>query len=481
MVSTTDISSYVTQILRDAIPSGATFDVTSPIDGSVIASVPDCGEAQARQALDNAERGFQKWKRTTAYERAAVMKRWHGLIAANEAQLARLMTLEMGKPITESVGEVRYGNSMVEWYAEEAKRIGGESIPSQHPHKRLQTIKQPTGIVYAITPWNFPIAIVARKLAPALAAGCPVILKPAEQSPLSSLALADLWREAGGDPDVLQVLTALDPRPASQVLLADMRVRVLTFTGSTTVGMFLYEQCARTMKRVSLELGGHAPFLIFDDADIDLAVQDVIACKFRNGGQTCVCTNRIYVQASIAEAFTRQFADAVSALRVGNPLDTATQIGPMIDQQGFLKIQSHVDDALSKGATVVSGGQTLSGLFYQPTVLTHITADMLLMQEETFGPIAPIITFASDDEGIRLANGSDYGLAAYVWTNDLNRARRASEELEFGIVGLNDGMPSTAQAPFGGVKLSGIGREGGRWGIEEFLDIKYISVGLKPA
>lgn len=275
------------------------------------------------------------------------------------------------------------------------------------------------------------------------------------------------------------MLPALDPRPVSQVLLADMRVRVLTFTGSTAVGMLLYQQSARTMKKVALELGGHAPFLIFDDADIDLAIQDVVACKFRNSGQTCVCTNRIYVQEAIADEFTRRFADAVGGLRVGNPLDTTTQVGPLIDRQGYAKVQSHLEDAVSKGATVISGGQALQGLYYQPTVLTHITGDMLLMQEETFGPIAPIITFGSDDEGIRLANRSDYGLAAYVWTNDLNRAQRASEELEFGIIGLNDGTPSTAQAPFGGMKLSGIGREGGHWGIEEFLDIKYVSVGLK--
>jgi succinate-semialdehyde dehydrogenase/glutarate-semialdehyde dehydrogenase len=372
------------------------------------------------------------------------------------------MTLEMGKPITESVGEVRYGGSMVEWYAEEAKRIGGESIPSQFPHKRLHTLKQPSGIVYAITPWNFPIAMVARKVAPALAAGCTVILKPAEQSPLSALALAQLWREAGGPPDAFQVLTALDPRPPSQVLLADMRVRVLTFTGSTSVGISLYEQCARTMKKISLELGGHAPFLIFDDADLDLVVPEVIACKFRNGGQTCVCTNRIYVQETIAEQFVKQMADAVSALRVGNPLDAATQVGPMIDAQGFKKVQNHVQDALTKGATLITGGSPLQGLFHQPTLLTNITSDMLLMQEETFGPVAPIITFSTEAEAIEMANSSDYGLAAYVWTRDLNRAQRTAEELEFGIIGLNDGVPSTAQAPFGGVKLSGIGREGGR-------------------
>ena len=456
----------------------ATFDVTSPTDGRVVASVPDAGAAEARQVLDLASTGFDRWKRTTAYERAGVMKKWHALIVAQEQALAELMTREMGKPITESAGEVRYGAAFVEWYAEEAKRIAGETIESQFSHKRLQAIKQATGVVYAITPWNFPIATVTRKIAPALAAGCAVIVKPAEQTPLSALALAALWREAGGPADVFQVLTALDPRPVSSVLLDDLRVRVLTFTGSTQVGVHLYERSAPTMKRLALELGGHAPFIVFEDAPLEAAVREVMACKFRNGGQTCVCTNRIYVQESVAEAFTERLAAAVAALKVGDPMDPATQVGPMVDRAGLAKIVEHLEDAAAHGAKVVTGGKAMTGLYHQPTVLTGIRPDMKLMKEETFGPVAPILTFRTEAEVIQLANGSPFGLAAYLWTASLRRAYQVAEALEFGIIGINDGVPSTAQAPFGGVKMSGIGREGGHWGIDEFLDIKYLSIGL---
>ena len=470
--------SFLDRIRAAGSGASTTFEVKSPIDGRVVAAVPDCGGTQAREALDRAATGFDRWKRTTAYERAAVMKKWHALILANEAVLAELMSVEMGKPVTESVGEVRYGAAFVEWYAEEAKRITGETIESQFAHKRLYAIKQPSGIVYAITPWNFPIATVTRKIAPAIAAGCVVIVKPAEQTPLSALALAMLWREAGGAPDVFQVLTALDPRPVSGVLLDDLRVRVLTFTGSTQVGVHLYERSARTMKRLALELGGHAPFLVFEDASLDAAVREVLACKFRNGGQTCVCTNRIYVQESIAPAFTERLTAAVAALKVGDPLDPAVQIGPMVDQAGLAKIVEHLEDAVGLGATVLTGGRALTGLYYQPTVLTGIRPEMKLMNEETFGPVAPVLTFKTQDEAIRLANGSPFGLAAYLWTADLRRAFQVSEALEFGIVGVNDGVPSTAQAPFGGVKMSGIGREGGHWGIDEFLDLKYIAIGL---
>lgn len=461
-----------------ATAAAATFDVKSPIDGHVVASVPDCGADEARQALDRSAKAFDAWKRTTAYERAAVMKKWHALIQANEPVLAELMSVEMGKPVTESIGEVRYGAAFVEWYAEEAKRIAGETIESQFTHKRLHAIKQPSGIVYAITPWNFPIATVTRKIAPALAAGCVVIVKPAEQTPLSALALLKLWREAGGPTDVFQVLTALDPRPMSGVLLDDLRVRVLTFTGSTPVGVHLYERSAKTMKRLSLELGGHAPFLIFEDANLDSAIKEVMSCKFRNGGQTCVCTNRIYVHSSIATAFTERLTAAVSGLKVGDPLDPSVQIGPMVDQAGMAKIAEHMDDALQLGAKVLTGGKAISGLYFQPTVVTNIRPEMKMMHEETFGPVAPILTFNDQDEALRLANGSPFGLAAYLWTADLRRAYQVSEALEFGIIGINDGVPSTAQAPFGGVKMSGLGREGGHWGIDEFLDIKYMSIGL---
>lgn len=470
---------FLDRIHAAGVSADRRFPVTSPIDGRALASVADCGEAEARSTLDLAAGGFERWKRTTAYERAAVMKRWHALIVANEAALAELMTLEMGKPITESIGEIKYGAAFVEWYAEEAKRIAGETIESQFGHKRLLAIKQATGVVYAITPWNFPIATVTRKIAPALAAGCAVIVKPAEQTPLSALALATLWRDAGGPAEVFQVLTALDPRPVSAVLLGDLRVRVLTFTGSTQVGVHLYERSARTMKRLALELGGHAPYLVFEDAPLDKAVREVMACKFRNGGQTCVCTNRIYVQESIAPAFTERLAAAVAALKVGDPLDPTTQIGPMVDQAGLAKIREHLDDAAALGATVLTGGRALTGLYHQPTVLTGIRPEMKLMHEETFGPVAPILTFHDEAEAIRLANGSPFGLAAYLWTADLRRAFHVAESLEFGIIGVNDGVPSTAQAPFGGVKMSGIGREGGHWGIDEFLDLKYVSFGLQ--
>lgn len=470
--------SFFDRLRAAGTAAGATFEVKSPIDGRVVATVADCGAAEARQVLDLAASGFERWKRTTAYERAAVMKKWYALILAHEPELAELMTVEMGKPITESVGEVRYGAAFVEWYAEEAKRIAGQIIESQFAHKRLQVIKQPSGVVYAITPWNFPIATVTRKIAPALAAGCAVIVKPAEQTPLSALALAALWREAGGPPDVFQVISALDPRPVSGVLLDDLRVRVLTFTGSTQVGVHLYERSARTMKRLALELGGHAPFLIFEDAPLDAAVREVMSCKFRNGGQTCVCTNRIYVQESIAAAFTERLAAAVAVLKVGDPLDPATQIGPMVDQAGLAKIVEHLDDAVGLGAKVLTGGRALTGLYHQPTVLTGIRPEMKLMNEETFGPVAPVLTFTTEAEAIQLANGSPFGLAAYLWTANLRRAYQVAEALEFGIVGINDGVPSTAQAPFGGVKMSGIGREGGHWGIDEFLDVKYLAIGL---
>ncbi|MDX2004348.1 MAG: NAD-dependent succinate-semialdehyde dehydrogenase [Meiothermus sp.] len=462
----------------DWTSTAKTFPVTSPFTAEVIAGVADCGESEARRAVEASVAAFERWRETTAYERAALMERWCGLILRDEQALGRLIALEMGKPITEAVGEVRYAVSFVKWYAEEAKRVYGQTVPSQFATKRLMVLKQPVGPVYGITPWNFPAAMATRKIGPALAAGCTFILKPAEQSPLTAIRLAELWLEAGGPTGTFQVIPCADPVPVTRVMMADERVRKITFTGSTEVGRLLTRQGADTLKRVSMELGGHAPYLIFDDADLDQAVRDVIACKFRNAGQTCVCTNRVYVQRGILEAFSAKLVEAVRALKVGNPLEASTQIGPLVDAQGLEKVKAHVADALSKGATVLSGGGAAEGLFFTPTVVCGVNDSMRIMQEETFGPVVPLIAFDTEAEALAAANHTPYGLAAYLWTQNLSRAMRLAERLEYGIVGLNDAIPSTAQAPFGGVKQSGFGREGGHWGIEEYLNVKYISMGL---
>lgn len=457
----------------------ATFNVTNPATGDVLARIADCSKEDVYHAADATVEAFASFKQTTAYDRAGMMRRWFNLMLEHLEPMARLMTLEMGKPITESRGEVRYAAGFIDWYAEEAKRIYGDTVPSQFAHKRLFVIKQPVGPVYAITPWNFPAAMVTRKAAPALAAGCTFVLKPAEQSPLTAVYLAYLWELAGGPANTFIVLPTSQPAPLSEVLIQDARIRKLTFTGSTEVGKLLYSQTAATMKRISLELGGHAPFLIFEDADIPLAVRETVACKFRNAGQTCVCTNRIYVQEKIADEFSRQLAAAVAALKVGDPLEDSTHIGPLIDEQGLQKVKTHVADAVAHGAQVITGGHPDHGLFFKPTVITGLKNGMKILEEETFGPVAPVMTFRDEAESIRLANDTPYGLAAYLYTNDINRAMRVAEALEYGIVGLNDGVPSTPQAPFGGVKNSGLGREGGKWGIEEYLDVKYISLALQ--
>jgi len=352
-------------------------------------------------------------------------------------------------------------------------------VPSQAAHKRLLVQPQPVGPVYAITPWNFPAAMITRKAAPALAAGCTVVVKPAEQSPLTAVRLAELWVSAGGPADVFQVLPASDPAAVSRVFFDDPAIRKLSFTGSTEIGVLLGGQAVKTMKRVSLELGGHAPFLVFADADLDAAVKDVFASKFRNAGQTCVCANRIYVHADVHDRFVERFAAAAAGLRVGDPLDETTQIGPLVDAQGLAKVRAHVDDALSKGARAVLGGTSGEGLTFNPTVLTSVSRGMRILEEETFGPVAPIVPFTEESDAIRHANDTPFGLAAYLWTRDLSRAFRVAEALDYGIVGVNDGLPSTAQAPFGGMKMSGVGREGGLWGIEEYLDVKYMSIGIQ--
>jgi succinate-semialdehyde dehydrogenase/glutarate-semialdehyde dehydrogenase len=454
------------------------FSVMSPATGQQVGEVLDAGPDEARRCADAAVAAFPSWRASTAYERAAILRRWNDLVLAHANELGRIIAQEMGKPVSEARGEVRYAASFIEWYAEEAKRVYGETLPSQAASKRLIVNRQPVGPVYAITPWNFPAAMVTRKAAPALAAGCTLVLKPAEQSPLTALRLRELWEAAGGPADVFQVITTLRPADVSEVFLVDPRIRKLSFTGSTEVGMRLYAQSASTMKRISLELGGQAPFLVFEDADVDAAVREVCASKFRASGQTCVCVNRIYVHESIRAAFTTRLAETVRALRMGDPLEEATQIGPLVDAAGLKKVREHVDDAVARGARVVAGGSPNGGLYFTPTVLDGVEPGSRILEEETFGPVAPVLGFRTTEEAIELANSVPWGLAAYLWTRDLTRAIRVSEALDFGIIGVNDGVPSTPQAPFGGFKYSGLGREGGKWGIEEYLEVKFLSIGL---
>jgi succinate-semialdehyde dehydrogenase/glutarate-semialdehyde dehydrogenase len=462
------------------IETSKRFSVTNPTTMEPFAEVADCGPEEARTAVNAAVRAFETWSKTTAYERAAILMKWHELILGHADELARIMAHEMGKPVTEGRGEVKYAAAFASWFAEEAKRAYGEIIPTHDNNKRLFTMKKPVGPAYGITPWNFPAGMVTRKAAPALAAGCTFIMKPAEQTPLTALAIASLWEEAGGPPGTLQIITALDPVPVSEVIINDPRIRKVTFTGSTEVGKKLYAQSAATMKRISLELGGHAPYIIFDDADIDRAVTDVIACKFRNAGQVCVSANRIYVSEKIYDTFADRLSEKVAGIKVGNPLEEETRLGPLVDQQGFDKVKAHVDDAISKGAVARAGGKQrgTAGLFFEPTVLTNISIEMRLLREETFGPVAPLLKFKDEAEVVKLANDTPYGLAGYLWTKDLGRAFRVAEALQYGIVGVNDPVPSAPHAPFGGVKDSGVGREGGHEGLNEYLEVRYISMGL---
>ncbi len=452
--------------------------VSNPATNEIIASVPNGGKEEATQAVHAAHEAFKTWSAKTAAERSARLLKWHELIEQHKEEIAELMTREQGKPLQEAMGEVNYANGFISWYAEEAKRIYGQTIPSSHANKRILVQKQPVGVVAAITPWNFPAAMITRKVAPALAAGCTVVLKPAEQTPLTALKLAELAEKAGIPAGVLNVVTG-KASEIGQAWLEDSRVTKLTFTGSTEVGKLLMRGAADTVKKISLELGGHAPFIVMDDADIDKAVAGLIGSKFRNAGQTCVCTNRVYVQESISAIFSEKVVEAVSRLKVGNGLEEGIDIGPLIDEAAIRKVKSQIDDAIRKGGQVLVGGkaaETGGGYFFEPTVVFGASDDMLCMTEETFGPLAPIATFKTEDEVIQRANNTPYGLAAYVFTENIGRAIRISEQLDYGIIGLNDGLPSVPQAPFGGFKESGLGREGGHYGIEEYLEVKYISI-----
>ncbi|WP_409275255.1 NAD-dependent succinate-semialdehyde dehydrogenase [Neobacillus sp. SCS-31] len=464
----------------EEIHANDSFEVDNPATLETIGYVPDGGAREAEVAVDAAHEAFFAWSKKTAYERSALLEKWFQVISERTEELARMITLEQGKPLTEARGEITYANSFIKWFAEEAKRVYGETIPASSSSKRLLVQKQPVGVVAAITPWNFPAAMITRKVAPALAAGCTVVIKPAPATPLTALLLAECAHEAGMPAGVLNVVTTNDATAVSDVWLEDSRVKKITFTGSTKVGKLLMEKAAKTVKKVSLELGGLAPFIIAEDADINAAVNGVMQSKFRNAGQTCVCANRIYVHEKIKEPFIDAFKSALNSLRVGNGLEQSTDIGPLINEAAIEKVKKQIDDAISKGAEAIKGAKAdgLEGFFIEPVILSGATDDMLCMLEETFGPVAPVSTFSDDAEAIRRANNTRYGLAAYVFTQSLQKAFYYSENLEYGIVGVNDALPATAQAPFGGMKESGLGREGSHHGMDEFLEIKYISMQL---
>jgi succinate-semialdehyde dehydrogenase / glutarate-semialdehyde dehydrogenase len=457
---------------------GATITVKNPASGETIGTVPRLGAVETRRAIEAANAAWPAWRKRTAKERSNLLRRWFDLVLANQEDLAVLMTSEQGKPLAESRGEIAYAASFIEWFAEEARRIYGDTIPGHAPDKRILVLKQPVGVVAAITPWNFPSAMITRKAGPALAAGCTVVLKPATATPFSALALAELAVRAGIPPGVFNVVTG-SSGPIGKELTSNPLVRKLTFTGSTEIGKQLMEQCAGTVKKVSLELGGNAPFIVFDDADVDAAVAGAIASKYRNTGQTCVCTNRFLVQDGIYAAFSAKLVEAVGALKVGDGLEAGTQQGPLIDANAVAKVEEHIADAVAKGGRVIVGGRrhALGGTFFQPTVVADATPAMAVAQEETFGPLAPLFRFRTEEEALRLANDTPYGLASYFYTRDLARALRVAEQLEYGIVGVNTGLISTAEAPFGGVKESGTGREGSKYGIEDYLEVKYVCVG----
>ena len=458
--------------------SGKTFPVTNPASGEVLAEVADCGSAETQRAIEAAAAALPAWRAKTAHQRSRLLQKWHDLIMAKADELGSLMTNEQGKPLAEARGEVRYGASFIEWFAEEGKRAYGDIIPAQQSNQRLLVMKEPVGVVAAITPWNFPIAMITRKVAPALAAGCTVVLKPSEETPLSALALAELAQEAGIPDGVLNIVTGMNAAEIGQTLTQSTLVRKLSFTGSTAVGKLLLRQCADTVKKVSLELGGNAPFIVFDDADLDAAAEGALASKYRNAGQTCICSNRIFVQDSVYDAFLERFTPLVAAQKVGHGAEKGVQIGPLINQKALGKVQRLLGDAIGKGARVLTGGKHPGGNFFEPTVVADIQPDMDIMREEIFGPVAPIIRFSTEAEVIQMANNTEYGLAAYFYGRDVSRIFRVAEALEYGMVGVNTGMISSAVAPFGGIKESGIGREGSYYGLEEFLETKLVCIGI---
>lgn len=461
------------------VGGAARFAVTDPATGQKLADVANLGGAETEAALKAAEKAWPAWRAKTAKERGAILMKWFHLLHQHADDLARIMTAEQGKPLAEAKGEVSYGASFIEWFAEEARRVYGETIPTTDNNKRFLVIKQAMGVCAAITPWNFPIAMITRKVAPALAAGCPVVIKPAEQTPLSALAVAELAQRAGMPAGVLNVITADGPNSIAvgKVLCASDIVRHLSFTGSTEVGRILAAQCAPTIKKLSLELGGNAPFIVFDDADLDSAVEGAMISKYRNAGQTCVCANRLYVQDGVYDAFVARLAEKTRGIKVGNGFEAGVSQGPLIDAQAIEKVERHVADALSKGARVVVGGSKIGDRFYTPTVLANVTGDMLCAKEETFGPVAPVFRFKTEDEVIALANATEFGLASYFYSRDVGRIFRVGEALEYGMVGINTGLISTTEVPFGGVKQSGLGREGSHHGIDDYVEIKYLCLG----
>jgi succinate-semialdehyde dehydrogenase/glutarate-semialdehyde dehydrogenase len=461
------------------VAGGSRFDVTDPATGARLCDVANLGAAETEAAIAAADKAWPAWRALSAKARANILMKWFALLQQHADDLARIMTAEQGKPLAEAKGEVVYGASFIEWFAEEARRVYGETIPSTDANKRFLVIKQPVGVCAAITPWNFPIAMITRKVAPALAAGCPVVIKPAEQTPLSALAVAELAQRAGMPEGVLNIVTADGAKSieVGKALCASGTVRHLSFTGSTEVGRILAAQCAPTIKKLSLELGGNAPFIVFDDADIDSAVEGAMVSKYRNAGQTCVCANRLYVQDGVYDAFVARLAEKAKAIKIGNGFEPGVVQGPLIDEQALAKVERHVADATAKGAKIVTGGKRIGEHFFEATVLADASADMLCAREETFGPVAPVFRFKTEEEAIALANATEFGLASYFYSRDVGRIFRVGEALEYGMVGINTGLISTAEVPFGGVKQSGLGREGSHHGIDDYVELKYLCLG----